>query len=279
LNTHRATCTKLKISNKEVKISKQIGGGNFGVVSEGTFMKKSVAVKQLSEDQRVNFIKEVEVIKSLPVHPNIVTLIAFSRAPKYLCIVTDLWKRGSLDKMLTEIKDNLQIVNQIAAHVASGMNVLHAHKIIHRDLAARNVLVNFDEQTNKYLFSVADFGLARPISGNLHKATLNLKIPVRWTAPEGLKHQFCFGSDVWSFGIVLIECLTGSKPYPNIKEAKQVTDFVTNKKEHPSRPSQCNDAGWNLLLKCWKYNADERPTFQHLFQKFLKNPYIFLQKK
>jgi len=257
---------------KEVKIKKQIGEGAFGKVYKAIFMNETVAVKQpivhqLTQEQLDEFIRELNILKSLPIHPNIVTLIAMFTKPNNLCIVTPFMTDGSLDKMLLFIHGNSALVTQIAAEVATGMNVLHSHKIIHRDLAARNVLVNRNEKTNKLHFLISDFGMARPVKDLYYNANKAKQVPIRWTAPEGLdenKPKFVFGSDVWSFGIVLIECLTGnSKPYPD-KTIYEVVYFVKNKKGHPSRPSGCSDSGWQFLLKCWTYNADERPTFQQL---------------
>ena len=87
---------------------------------------------------------------------------------------------------------------------------------IHRDLAARNILVGENN-----VCKVADFGMATFCSGVFRVKGEN-KFPVRWTAPEAMKRsKYSVKSDVWSFGITLVEIFTyGKKPYDGMKNAE-----------------------------------------------------------
>lgn len=146
-------------------------------------------------------------------HPRLIKLYAVCTKEEPILIVTELMANGSLHGYLQgrgKCINIRQMVN-IGAQVASGMAYLEAQNFIHRDLAARNVLVGKGNSVK-----VADFGLARMIDEEIYEACTGQRVPIKWTAPEGIMSQrFSTKSDVWSFGILLTEIVTyGRAPYP-----------------------------------------------------------------
>lgn len=157
-------------------------------------------------------MKEAQCLKKLH-HPKLIKLYAVCTKEEPILIVTELMANGSLLHYLQGRGKNATIRDMVnfGAQVASGMSYLEVRNLIHRDLAARNVLVG-----KKGCVKVADFGLARMLDGGVYNPNTNQRVPVKWTAPEAfLYQQFSTKSDVWSFGILMIEITTrGRTPYP-----------------------------------------------------------------
>lgn len=149
----------------------------------------------------------------------------------------------------------------MAAQTASGMAYLETQNYIHRDLAARNILVG-DNLTCK----VADFGLARVIqdSQEIYQAQEGAKFPIKWTAPEAaLYNKFTIKSDVWSFGILLTELVTyGRIPYPGMNNAEVLSQVERGFRM--SKPQNCPDMLYDVMLQCWDTDPQKRPTFDSL---------------
>ena len=98
-------------------------------------------------------------------------------------------------------------------------------------------------------------------------------VPVRWTAPEGLtEHKFSTASDVWSFGITVVEVIQdGLVPYTyvNIRSNPALITMVTGGQVHP-RPDGCSNVVYATLMKCWAFEPLDRPSFDELLDFFSK---------
>ena len=90
--------------------------------------------------------------------------------------------------------------------------------------------------------------------------------PVRWTAPESMRQggRFTTASDVWSFGILMLEVFQdGARPYPGLGNAQVMRGVMDGSLRHPA-PRGCPAETFEVLSRCWQQNPADRPDFASL---------------
>lgn len=207
-----------------------IGEGGSSQVYRGYLPDgKELAVKILkpSDDVLKEFLLEIEIITTLH-HKNIISLLGFCIEDGNLLLVYDFLSRGSLEEILHGSKKNPLVFGwteryKVAVGVAEAMDYLHnrdAQRVIHRDVKSSNVLLSEDFEPQ-----LSDFGLAKWAStSSSHITCTDVAGTFGYLAPE----YFMYGKvnakiDVYAFGVVLLELLTGRKPisgdYPRGQES------------------------------------------------------------
>uniref|UniRef100_A0A2N9EY16 non-specific serine/threonine protein kinase n=1 Tax=Fagus sylvatica TaxID=28930 RepID=A0A2N9EY16_FAGSY len=251
--------------------------GAFGKIYRGTYNGEDVAIKilerpendpdkaQLMEQQ---FQQELMMLARLK-HPNIVRFIGACRKPMVWCIVTEYAKGGSVRQFLTKRQNRavpLKLAVKQALDVARGMAYVHELGLIHRDLKSDNLLINADKS-----IKIADFGVAR-IEVQTEGMTPETGT-YRWMAPEMIQHRpYTQKVDVYSFGIVLWELITGLLPFQNMT-AVQAAFAVVNKGVRPIIPNDCLPILSEIMTRCWDGNAEVRPPFAEVV-RMLENAEI-----
>ncbi|GJJ16117.1 hypothetical protein Clacol_010397 [Clathrus columnatus] len=138
---------------------------------------------------------------------------------------------------------------------------LDGANIVHGDLKGANILVNANGEA-----ALADFGLSAVIAvaGQPSTFTSNGGGSVRWMAPELLSGSETIiktcASDIYSFGSVMLEVLTGEKPYKHLINDMQVITAIHQriKPERPTKPSV--EPIWGLMERCWNDEPADRPV-------------------
>ena len=270
----KLTNNEWEIEQKQIRLVKKLGSGSFAQVWGGVWNgTTSVAVKMLKIDSSMtesDFLREATLMKELR-HPNILQLYGICSKKQPLYIIAELMKHGSLLEYLRNERGSLKLSQLISVgqQVAEGMAYLEEQHYIHRDLAARNILVG-----DGLICKISDFRLMRLVEEAKSKAHDGTKLAIKWTAPEALLHNnFSVKSDVWSFGILLYEIITfGCFPY-----AGMTNEEVVRKLEQGYRmpqPKESSYAYYNIMLKCWREEPENRPTFEALqweLEEFLES--------
>lgn len=162
---------------------------------------------------------------------------------------------------------SLQDLLGMCVDVARGCRYLEEMHFVHRDLACRNCLVSSAEGQQGRVVKIGDFGLARDIYKNdYYRKEGEGLLPVRWMAPESLMDGvFTCQSDVWSFGVLVWEVMTlGQQPYP-ARTNIEVLHYVRGG-GRLGQPNNCPEDLHQLMLKCWQYSPEARPTFKYCLQ-------------
>ncbi|KAF5482134.1 hypothetical protein F2P56_002725 [Juglans regia] len=195
----------------------KLGEGGFGPVYKGTLLGNEIAVKRLSRQSSQGleeFKNEVQLISKLQ-HRNLVRLFGCCIQREEKILIYEYMANKSLDsflfdptkKMLLDWKHRFSIIEGIA----QGLLYLHKYsrcRIIHRDLKTSNILLDVDMNPK-----ISDFGMARIFGDDEARAkTTRVVGTFGYMSPEYAVHgHFSIKSDVFSFGVIMLEILSGRK--------------------------------------------------------------------
>jgi serine/threonine protein kinase len=196
--------------------SKEIGRGGFGKVYEGALMDGTqVAVKCLLDQTghgQQEFCAEIATISSLN-HSNLVRLCGICVEGRHRILVYELMPNGSLDRWLFSSDNQLDWKTRysIALDTARGLAYLHEESrlgILHLDVKPQNILLDED-----FKAKVSDFGMARSLNRDSESRVMTgMRGTPGYMAPEWLLESgITYKTDVFSYGMVLLEIVRGSK--------------------------------------------------------------------
>jgi hypothetical protein len=277
-----------------------LGKGSAATVYKAKWLGGKVAMKTFYGAGNHFFKKEVSILRGLS-HPNIISLL-WSTVDRRKCSIIVERMDGDLHTLMQVRLEGrgdqespfciLEAVD-IMLQVGGGMLYLHEMKIVHRDLKSTNILVKHVREHNPeieyFQVKVADFGLSKTKEKSVtySNQTINMGTP-RWMAPEMIKTldnasgssgtdartmKFPFKCDVYSFGMVCYEILTGEIPFSSITNLVDVKKTVLDVKKtvldggRPTLPEECPTLLEALIEKCWTQDACQRPCFGQICAK------------
>ncbi|KAM1453957.1 hypothetical protein FF1_003547 [Malus domestica] len=254
-----------ELDPRQLKFGNKVASGSCGDLYRGTYCTQEVAIKVLkpecvNPDMLKDFAQEVYIMRKVR-HKNVVQFIGACTKHPSLCIVTEYMSGGSVYDYLHKQKGVFKLPSllKVAIDVSKGMTYLHQNNIIHRDLKAANLLMDENE-----VVKVADFGVARvkSQSGVMTAETGTY----RWMAPEVIEHKpYDHKADIFSFGVVLWELLTGKLPYEYLTPL-QAAVGVAQKGLRPTIPKNAPPKLAELLEKCWQQDPASRPDFSEIIE-------------
>ncbi|KAH0586833.1 hypothetical protein H2248_005679 [Termitomyces sp. 'cryptogamus'] len=250
--------------------------GNFGDVYQAYHNGQPICLKicrlyQHSDQSLLSkiFYREVIIWGQL-FHPNVLPFYGIHRLGDFrnsLCLVSPWISSGNIRDFLSEkpYVDRIPLI----CDVAGGMEYLHMNGVVHGDLKSTNILV-----TNFERACLTDFGISyisnntalmgHALSSNYDPSRASFEAPelIDLDAEYSEKTQ---ASDVYAFGMVCFEILTGERPFGN--SGPMLVYQKTVRGEGPSRPTdvKCLEFGltddlWALMEKCWSLFPQDRPS-------------------
>lgn len=231
-----------RIIENKYKLEKLIGKGGMGAVYQAIDLRLSrkVAIKVLhgsmfgNKDSIRRFEKEAKIIARLN-HPNIIAIYDYGKlATDGAYLVMELIKGISLKHKLQQEKCLApKLVAQIFNQIFEAIKVAHSKGIIHRDLKPDNILIA--DHNNQIIIKILDFGIAKlnsidPTEANSLTAPGTIIGTFGYMPPEQFSAEpVDERSDIFSLGVIIVECLTGSKPFLG----KTVYELMGNMLKHP----------------------------------------------
>uniref|UniRef100_A0A0E0I1Y1 Uncharacterized protein n=1 Tax=Oryza nivara TaxID=4536 RepID=A0A0E0I1Y1_ORYNI len=233
--------SSLQVATDNFDENKKLGEGGFGAVYKGLLSGQEVAVKRLAKgsSQGLEELKNELVLVAKLHHRNLVRLVGFCLEEGERMLVYEYMPNKSLDFFLFE-------------GVARGLQYLHQDsrkKIVHRDMKASNILLDIDMNPK-----IGDFGLARLFGQDQTRDVTNCIVGTfGYMSPEYvMRGQYSTKSDVFSFGVLIIEIVTGqrnNRPYL----FEQNEDIIST----VSIPASSYSTMWYYLrLQVWRRWSD-----------------------
>ncbi len=269
---------KDSIVDGRYKLKKLLGKGGMGEVwlAFDLKLKKNVAIKTIISSNREAELKKrllrEAIVAGQIEHPNICTVYDIVEKDDYSYIVMQYLDGTPLNEMLKKKKLSINEALDIAIQIAKGLSSAHKKGIVHRDIKPSNIIITKDGTVK-----ILDFGLAKPFLENYIKddaitreaedlspdysltesgvivGTVSYMSPEQATGKE-VDHR----SDIFSFGIILYEMLTGEKPF---KGDSQITIIANIIKDNPEPIENYGDFPKDiisLMKKLLEKNPDKR---------------------
>ena len=218
------------------KILEKLGEGGMGVVykAEDTKLKRHVAIKFLprhisaSDEERERFEIEAQAAAALN-HPNIATIHAIEEHEDEIFIVMEYIEGRELKEIISNSKLEIKNCLDYASQIGAGLQAAHEKGVTHRDIKSANIMI-----TDKGQIKIMDFGLAK-IRGGAQVTKIGTTLgTAAYMSPEQARgEETDHRSDIWSFGVVLYEMLTGKLPFGGDYEQAILYSIMNEEPDYP----------------------------------------------
>ncbi|KAK8447105.1 hypothetical protein SEVIR_8G020475v4 [Setaria viridis] len=284
-SAHRFSLSEIEDATD--KFERRIGSGGFGIVYYGKLADgREIAVKLLTNDSYQGireFLNEVTLLSRIH-HRHLVTFLGYSQQDGKNILVYEFMHNGTLKEHLRGAADE-KITSwlkrlEIAEDAAKGIEYLHtgcSPTIIHRDLKSSNILLDKNMRAK-----VADFGLSKPAVDGSHVSSI-VRGTVGYLDPEYyISQQLTEKSDIYSFGVILLELISGHEPISNDNFGLNCRNIVAWARSHIESGNihaiidQSMDRGYDLqsvwkiaevAIMCVKPKGAQRPPISEVLKE------------
>lgn len=256
------------------RITGKLGSGGMGVVyrAEDTHLHRSVALKLLPEmfardEERLRrFEREARLLATLN-HSNVASIYGLEEVDDRRFLILELVEGNSLEERLKEGPIPVEEAVAIGRQIAEGLDAAHTRGIIHRDLKPANLQLNGEGRVK-----ILDFGLAKALrdesetldlaSGRAETMTRSGMIlgTVGYMSPEqALGEAVDRRADIWAFGCVLYECLTGQRAFQGKSLTEALAAILHGEPDWEALPASTPPGIVELLRRCLAKDPRARP--------------------
>ena len=240
------------------KILEKLGEGGMGIVylAEDLNLERKVAIKFLPRHiasnsvERERFKIEAKAAAALN-HPNIATIHAIEESDDDTFIVMEYIDGIELKDKIKSGPILIKAAINIAIQIAEGLEAAHKKGIVHRDIKSQNIMI-----TNDGKVKIMDFGLAKLREGTQLTKVGSTIGTAAYMSPEQAKgEEVDLRTDIWSFGVVLYEMLTGKQPFKGDYEQAVIYSILN---EEPELKDNVSDELKYIIAKALAKNKDDR---------------------
>lgn len=218
LRVEGRTISRGQLSPENLELKDVLGRGAFSVVRGALWKSREgcrvVAVKscrliEATRNEQQMLLKELRALCTLS-HESLVEVHGAFLFGDTVTLVMELMDMGSLDTLLASTGAlRPPLTAAVAYQILDGLSYLHRNRIIHRDLKPSNILL----ASNGWV-KLCDFGMVALQESSLNTTVLGTR---KYMAPERLRARpYGRSSDIWSFGLILLECVTGRQPWGDV---------------------------------------------------------------
>ena len=248
------------------KILEKLGEGGMGVVYKTQDIKldRLVALKFLPPhvadhpEEKTRFIHEAQSASALN-HTNVTTIYGIEESPEGLFIAMEYVEGKTLKQMIEKETLSIKKVLDIGIQVCEGLTAAHKKEIVHRDIKSDNIMVTKEGQVK-----IMDFGLAKLKGATKLTQTGSTLGTLAYMSPEQAQGEEADQrSDIFSFGIVLYELLTGKLPFVGEHQAAIIYSIINEDPQPMTRyNNQVSAKLEDMVFKALAKDKEER--YQHI---------------
>jgi serine/threonine protein kinase/outer membrane protein assembly factor BamB len=214
------------------KILEEVGKGGMGVVykAEDTKLKRAVALKFLPQEllcdseAKSRFIHEAQAASALN-HPNITTIYEIDEVDQNCFISMEYVDGTSLEELIKQKSINLDDVLKFGEQIGEGLQEAHKKQVVHRDIKSDNIMI-----TKEGKAKIMDFGLAKLKGASKLTKTGTTLGTLQYMSPEQAQgREVDRRSDIFSFGVVLYQMMSGQVPFKGEHEAAILYSIINER--------------------------------------------------